>query len=145
MYLLSDPLPSYYSSRIINLNTSQPFTTMSFVVPKTDIWSIYIKADIDNGFVDTVIKTVQPYGLLPATDYPKLPFYGFESLAYLLVAVTWTVLAFLRKDNILPVQLYCTAITWAVLAESSIHYGYYRYFNTHGYSCKRHPIDRHLV
>jgi len=119
---------------VLQLNNSQPFTIASFIVPETSLWTIFLKADSDS---HVYISTIQPYGLLPATEYPKMPFYGFESLVYLFLAIGWSAMAYLRKDNILPVQIYCTAITWTVLAESSINYGYFKFFNNHGYSCKQ--------
>ncbi|CAG8658058.1 973_t:CDS:2, partial [Paraglomus occultum] len=50
------------------------------------------------------VEWKNPYGELPGSDYPKLPFYGLLSLVYLAIGVVWMILSILHWREILPVQ-----------------------------------------
>ncbi|CAG8775940.1 4589_t:CDS:2, partial [Racocetra persica] len=57
----------------------------------------------DQQFIVTV-GWKNPYGELPALDYPKLPFYGVLTLVYLLIGIIWTVLSVIHRHDLLTVQ-----------------------------------------
>ena len=65
----------------------------SYIVQETGYYCIVVfPAVFDNAF-DATLEFKNPYGLLPATDYPKLPLYGFLSIIYLLIALGWSIKA----------------------------------------------------
>ncbi|CAJ0914533.1 9080_t:CDS:2, partial [Entrophospora sp. SA101] len=58
------------------------------------------------GEFTVTVEWHNPYGELPASDYPKLPFYGSLSLTYLVIGLLWMTLSILHWRDILPVQEY---------------------------------------
>ncbi|CAJ0646865.1 5548_t:CDS:10 [Entrophospora sp. SA101] len=56
------------------------------------------------GEFTVTVEWHNPYGELPASDYPKLPFYGSLSLTYLVIGLLWMTLSILHWRDILPVQ-----------------------------------------
>lgn len=72
------------------------------------------------------------YGELPATQVPKLPFYGGITILYALVAVFWGFLYYQHRYDILPVQNYITAILVFLVIEMLLTWGFYDYLNRNG-------------
>lgn len=48
---------------------------------------------------------VNPYGMLPAEEYPHLPFYASISIIYLVIGLLWMVKSVLHWREILVVQV----------------------------------------
>lgn len=59
---------------------------------------------IDAQFTGTV-EWINPYGLLPASEYPKMTFYAGLCIVYLVVAVLWSIAAIRYRQDILPIQV----------------------------------------
>ncbi|SPO01076.1 related to PTM1 - member of the major facilitator superfamily [Cephalotrichum gorgonifer] len=72
------------------------------------------------------------YGELPATQIPKLPFYGGMTLVYALASVFWGFLYFQHRHDILAVQNYITAILVFLVVEMLMTWGFYEYMNNNG-------------
>jgi hypothetical protein len=72
------------------------------------------------------------FGNLPASQIPKLPFFGGAALAYFLVLLFWMFLYIQHRSDILPVQNYITAICGFLVIEMIIIWGYYEFVNIHG-------------
>ncbi|CAG8731150.1 15595_t:CDS:2, partial [Gigaspora margarita] len=75
-----------------------------------------------------------PYGELPASDYPKLPFYGLLSLVYLVIGVIWMTLSIIHWRDILPVQNYISSVILFLMLEMAFNWGYWENYNNYGVS-----------
>ncbi|KNE68973.1 hypothetical protein AMAG_13849 [Allomyces macrogynus ATCC 38327] len=82
--------------------------------------------------VMATIKYVNAHGLLPAVDYPKLPFYGVTCLVYLGVFLMWMAKSALHWNEILPVQKYISGVIGFLVLETATNYWYLSDWNTHG-------------
>ncbi|ORZ32098.1 lung seven transmembrane receptor-domain-containing protein, partial [Catenaria anguillulae PL171] len=78
------------------------------------------------------LKYVNAHGLLPAIDYPKMPFYGFTCLVYLAVLLLWLGKSALHWSDILPVQKYIAGVIAFVTLETAFNYWYYASWNATG-------------
>ncbi|KAF3910840.1 hypothetical protein ABW20_dc0105083 [Dactylellina cionopaga] len=72
------------------------------------------------------------YGELPASQIPKLPFYGGITILYALIGIFWGFLYVQHRRDILPVQNYITAIVIFLIIEMLMTWGFYDYMNIHG-------------
>ncbi|KAJ2893899.1 lung seven transmembrane receptor domain-containing protein [Zalerion maritima] len=72
------------------------------------------------------------YGELPATQIPKLPFYGGITILYALVVVFWSFLYYQHRYDILAVQNYITAILIFLVIEMLLTWGFYDFLNRNG-------------
>lgn len=88
-------------------------------------------SDETNDFKAAVVFQ-NAYGKLPATQIPKLVFFGFAALAYALVLALWMFAYIQNRSDILPVQNYITAICVFLVIEMIVIWGYYDYTNIHG-------------
>ncbi|KAI0480525.1 lung seven transmembrane receptor-domain-containing protein [Xylariaceae sp. FL0804] len=79
-----------------------------------------------------VIEFREAYGELPATQIPKLPFYGGITILYAVVVVFWAFLYYQHRYDILPVQNYITAILVFLVVEMLMTWGFYDYLNRNG-------------
>ncbi|CAG8724693.1 422_t:CDS:10, partial [Dentiscutata erythropus] len=75
-----------------------------------------------------------PYGELPASDYPKLPFYGLLSLVYLVIGVIWMTLSIIHWRDILPIQNYISSVILFLMLEMAFNWGYWENYNNYGVS-----------
>ncbi|KIL71694.1 hypothetical protein M378DRAFT_64852 [Amanita muscaria Koide BX008] len=73
-------------------------------------------------------------GKLPATDYPKVIFYFFMFLVYLILGAVWGRLCYKHLHELLPIQYYLSGLVGLVIIEMVANYAYYRYLNAHGKS-----------
>ncbi|KAH8895110.1 hypothetical protein GQ53DRAFT_642241 [Thozetella sp. PMI_491] len=81
---------------------------------------------------EAVVEFRNAYGELPATQIPKLPFYGGITILYALVLVFWGFLYFQHRSDILAVQNYITAILIFLVIEMLMTWGFYDYLNRNG-------------
>ncbi|CAJ2506059.1 Uu.00g001890.m01.CDS01 [Anthostomella pinea] len=79
-----------------------------------------------------VVEFREAYGELPATQIPKLPFYGGITILYAVVVVFWGFLYYQHRYDILPVQNYITAILVFLVVEMLMTWGFYDYLNRNG-------------
>lgn len=86
-----------------------------------------------NAFVG-MIEWVNPYGRLPASEHPKLTFYGVMSLIYLVLGIVWAVGSFRYWKDILPIQMYISGVLLFLILEMAANYGYLENFNHSGRS-----------
>lgn len=94
------------------------------------------------GEFTAVVEFRNAYGELPATQIPKLPFYGGITILYALVAVFWGFLYYQHRHDIrkskgsmpllpiysqttVPVQNYITAIIIFLVVEMLLTWGFY--------------------
>lgn len=73
-------------------------------------------------------------GHLPASEYPKIWFYGALACAYTLIGLGWAYLCFRHRRDILPIQHYVSATIIFIVVEMIALSGYYRYLNYSGVS-----------
>ncbi|KAI1840392.1 hypothetical protein JX266_013400 [Neoarthrinium moseri] len=79
-----------------------------------------------------IVEFREAYGELPATQIPKLPFYGGITILYAVVSVFWGFLYYQHRSDILPVQNYITAILLFLVVEMLMTWGFYDYLNRNG-------------
>lgn len=73
-------------------------------------------------------------GHLPASEYPKIWFYGALACAYTLIGLGWAYLCYRHRRDILPIQHYVSATIVFIVVEMIALSGYYRYLNDSGVS-----------
>ncbi|KAI0428621.1 lung seven transmembrane receptor-domain-containing protein [Xylaria sp. FL1042] len=81
-----------------------------------------------------VVEFREAYGELPASQIPKLPFYGGITILYAVVVVFWAFLYYQHRYDILPVQNYITAILVFLVIEMLLTWGFYDFLNRNGSS-----------
>jgi len=86
------------------------------------------------GEFEAVVEFRNAYGELPATQIPKLPFYGAMTIVYTLVAGYWGFLYYQHRRDILAVQNYITAILAFLVIEMLMTWGFYDFQNRNGSS-----------
>ncbi|KAK0530031.1 hypothetical protein OC835_004144 [Tilletia horrida] len=68
-------------------------------------------------------------GNLPAAEYPKLAFYGFLTLAYLVMGIVWLTLSIMHRSELLTVQHFLSLTILFLIVEMAVQFGYYAYLN----------------
>jgi len=100
---------------------------------------------------------MNPYGQLPGDVYGYLPFYGWMSLVYLLVAALWLLVVAMHWAELLHVQQCITGVLALCLVEMATWYFHYVHLNAVGTvhhgpfivglitTCCRRMVSRMLV
>jgi len=96
------------------------------------VWVINTAKD---AVVSGHLKLVNPFGHLPAEDYPFLIFYGLLALVYLLVGLFWAILTACYWREILHVQNYISGVIFLCMLEMIFNFAYYASYNDTGISC----------
>ncbi|KAI8869961.1 hypothetical protein GQ42DRAFT_163066 [Ramicandelaber brevisporus] len=73
-----------------------------------------------------------PYGLLLASDYPKLKFYMWMSIAYVAVFAFWAYLSWRHWHVILPLQNYMSLLIISLVFAMAANYGFWDNINHQG-------------
>ncbi|KAI0127426.1 lung seven transmembrane receptor-domain-containing protein [Xylariales sp. AK1849] len=113
-------------TKAVHLKSSTPIT---YQIKKTGYYCVGAFSNVD--FMG-VVEFREAYGELPATQIPKLPFYGGITILYAVVVVFWGFLYYQHRYDILPVQNYITAILVFLVVEMMMTWGFYDYLNRHG-------------
>lgn len=71
-------------------------------------------------------------GYLPADLFGDLPFYMALSICYLIIGVTWLVLCTWHKDQLMPLQLWISAVLVIGMIETSLLFSHYLNWNDMG-------------
>ncbi|KAK6834250.1 hypothetical protein PG987_008944 [Apiospora arundinis] len=112
----------------IHLKDAKP---INYPIKKTGYYCVAAYGyNIDN--FAAAVEFREAYGELPATQIPKLPFYGGITILYALVVVFWGFLYYQHRYDILPVQNYITAILVFLVVEMLMTWGFYDYLNRNG-------------
>ncbi|KAK9458765.1 lung seven transmembrane receptor-domain-containing protein [Lipomyces oligophaga] len=108
---------------------------ISYSVGKTGFYCVgsYGMTTEESGYVGKVIFQ-NAFGQLPASQIPKLPFYGVLAIAYAVVFIFWMFLYVQYRSDILAVQNYITACAVFLMVEMVIVWGYYDLINSKGHS-----------
>lgn len=88
---------------------------------------------LHNGAViygSAVVKNA--YGFLPGNEYHKMPFYGWLSLIYMVMAVIWTVLSLRWWKEVFNLQHCIAAVILLGLVESFVWYIFFTDWNASG-------------
>ncbi|RYP15206.1 hypothetical protein DL765_005845 [Monosporascus sp. GIB2] len=115
-------------TQAVHLNSAQP---INYPITKTGYYCVAAYGYSAPEFTG-VIEFREAYGELPASQIPKLPFYGGITILYAVVAVFWGFLYYQHRYDILPVQNYITAILVFLVVEMLMTWGFYDYLNKHG-------------
>ncbi|KAK8066103.1 hypothetical protein PG997_012850 [Apiospora hydei] len=115
-------------TQAVHLKDAKP---INYPITKTGYYCVgAIPYNIDN--FAAAVEFREAYGELPATQIPKLPFYGGITILYAVVAVFWGFLYYQHRYDILPVQNYITAILVFLVVEMLMTWGFYDYLNRNG-------------
>ncbi|PSS03783.1 membrane protein-like protein [Coniella lustricola] len=115
-------------SEAIHLKTSQP---IKYDIKNTGYYCVLTDRFTASKY-ELVVEFRNAFGELPATQIPKLPFYGGITLLYFFVAAYWGFLYYQHHSDILPVQNYITAILIFLVVEMLMTWGFYDYLNRNG-------------
>ncbi|PHH61057.1 hypothetical protein CDD81_825 [Ophiocordyceps australis] len=115
-------------TRAVHLKTPEP---IHYSIKKTGYYCV-----VTDSFTADQYKAItefrNAYGELPATQIPKLPFYGGMTILYALVSVFWGFLYYQHRHDILTVQKYITTILLFLVVEMLMTWGFYDYQNRSG-------------
>ncbi|KAI9264356.1 lung seven transmembrane receptor-domain-containing protein, partial [Phascolomyces articulosus] len=107
-----------------------------YKVEETGYYCVAIlPANLENdttAYFDSWIEWRLPYGNLPASDYPKLLFYGIFALIYLCVGLFWGVQSFRYWQDILPVQHFLSGAIFFLTVEMAVNWGFWEAYNQTG-------------
>ncbi|KAK4179643.1 lung seven transmembrane receptor-domain-containing protein [Triangularia setosa] len=115
-------------TKAVHLKKSTP---IKYAITKTGYYCVITDQFTDNDY-EAIVEFRNAYGELPATQIPKLPFYGGITILYALVLVYWGFLYYQHRTDILAVQNYITAILIFLVVEMLMTWGFYDYLNRHG-------------
>ncbi|KXJ94421.1 lung seven transmembrane receptor-domain-containing protein [Microdochium bolleyi] len=115
-------------TQAIHLKSSVP---INYPIKKTGYYCVAAYGYSAKEFMG-VVEFREAYGELPATQIPKLPFYGGITILYAIVVVFWGFLYYQHRYDILPVQNYITAILVFLVVEMLMTWGFYDFLNRHG-------------
>ncbi|KAL2134274.1 hypothetical protein VTI74DRAFT_641 [Chaetomium olivicolor] len=117
-------------TKAIHLKDSAP---IKYPITKTGYFCVVTNPFTGDGDkYEAIVEFRNAFGELPATQIPKLPFYGGITIAYALVLVFWGFLYFQHRSDILAVQNYITAILIFLVIEMLMTWGFYDYLNRNG-------------
>lgn len=108
-------------TQAMHLKNSVPIT---YPIKKTGYFCV-LTYGFSTDKYEAVVEFRNAYGELPATQIPKLPFYGGITILYALVLVFWGFLYFQHRADILAVQNYITAILIFLVIEMLMTWGFY--------------------
>lgn len=139
LYLINKPTLSGTSIQQQRLDFGASLknqTTLSHKVNTTGFYCVSVAPYGSNvatgetfrGHVDFVNSF---HGQLPASEHPKLYFYGWLTVVYLAMAAVWLMLCFKYKDQIVTVQHFITGTFVLLTVEMACEFAYYSYFNAH--------------
>ncbi|OTB08403.1 hypothetical protein M426DRAFT_317024 [Hypoxylon sp. CI-4A] len=115
-------------TQAIQLNSTSP---INYPIKKTGYYCVAAYGFNTRDFMG-VVEFREAYGELPATQIPKLPFYGGITILYAVVVVFWSFLYYQHRYDILPVQNYITAILVFLVVEMLMTWGFFDYLNRNG-------------
>ncbi|OAQ67361.1 integral membrane protein [Purpureocillium lilacinum] len=115
-------------SKAIHLEDPKP---IHYSIKKTGYYCVVTDSFSAERY-NAVTEFRNAYGELPATQIPKMPFYGGMSILYAVVVVFWSFLYYQHRHDILAVQNYITAILIFLVVEMLMTWGFYDYQNNHG-------------
>ncbi|KAL6850940.1 Membrane protein ptm1 [Amphichorda felina] len=104
---------------------------INFPIKKTGYYCV-VTDPFTAGDYTAVVEFRNAYGELPATQIPKLPFYGAMTIVYVLLAGYWGFLYYQHRHDILAVQNYITAILVFLVIEMLMTWGFYDFQNRNG-------------
>ncbi|KAJ3180147.1 hypothetical protein HDU85_004150 [Gaertneriomyces sp. JEL0708] len=114
---------------------SRNTTQVSYDVQESGLYCISIlPSNMQAGDFDVPVEVTNPYGKMPAIEYPKLVFYGLLSIVYLLIGIAWVGFSFKYWHDILPVQNYVGGLAIMLTLEMAFNYGYFEDYNRWGRS-----------
>ncbi|KAF3483449.1 PTM1 [Arthroderma uncinatum] len=125
----TDKAKSPLISLAVNMTDPKP---IKYPVSKSGFYCVTTYPFTDGLEYHGVVTFRNAYGELPATQVPKLPFYGGLTILYALMGVFWGFLYAQHRHDILPVQNYITAIIVFLVVEQLITWGFYDYQNRYG-------------
>ncbi|GAP89370.1 putative integral membrane protein [Rosellinia necatrix] len=122
-------------TQAVHVNSAAP---IKYRIEKTGYYCVaaygYPPGDSKAAEFKGVVEFREAYGELPASQIPKLPFYGGITIFYAVVAVFWGFLYYQHRYDILPVQNYITAILVFLVVEMLLTWGFYDFLNRSGSS-----------
>ncbi|KAJ2725725.1 hypothetical protein GGI07_001093 [Coemansia sp. Benny D115] len=72
------------------------------------------------------------YGLLPASEYPKMYVYVLLTVAYSLIAVAWAYMSWRVWSEILPVQNQLFGLICLLAVDMGMNFGFWKHYNSTG-------------
>ncbi|CAI2163193.1 1817_t:CDS:2 [Funneliformis geosporum] len=124
-------------THFFNASSKGTLKTIRYPIEKTGYYcAVAFPIPFDNKESEyfVTVDWRNPYGELPAAEYPKLPFYGFLSLVYLAIGIFWMTLSIMYWREILPVQNYISGVVLFLMLEMAFNWGYWENYNTYGRS-----------
>lgn len=100
----------------------------SYPIKKTGYYCVFTEPFTTDEY-SAVAVFRNAYGELPATQVPKLPFYGGVTILYAVVAIYWGFLYYMHRHDILAVQNYITAILVFLVVEMLLTWAFYGQFS----------------
>ncbi|KAK0723086.1 lung seven transmembrane receptor-domain-containing protein [Lasiosphaeria miniovina] len=119
---------NYIMTKAVHLKKAVP---LKYEIKKTGYYCVFTKP-YTAGQYRAAVTFRNAYGELPASQIPKLPFYGGVTILYAVVLVFWGFLYYQHRSDILAVQNYITAILIFLVVEMLMTWGFYDYLNIHG-------------
>ncbi|KAK2871982.1 hypothetical protein FQN49_002659 [Arthroderma sp. PD_2] len=116
-------------SHAVNMTDPKP---IKYPVSKSGFYCVTTYPYTEDLEYHGIVTFRNAYGELPATQVPKLAFYGGLTILYALMGVFWGFLYAQHRHDILPVQNYITAIIVFLVVEQLITWGFYDYQNRYG-------------
>jgi hypothetical protein len=136
--LLKAPLKTLYSYHVavINATKAGPDTILNETLPvkSTGFYCVILNKLEPSSTIKGVLHFCNPYGFLPARNYPPMLLNMFLTLAYLIFGIIWLYHCRRYKKEILAIQRYITWLTGALMLECLVTFSYFVQYNRAGVS-----------
>lgn len=78
------------------------------------------------------IESLDPYGYVAADEFGNMPFYLSLSLMYVAIGITWAILCFIHRDQLMPLQLWISSVLAIAMIETTLMYFHFVDWNESG-------------
>lgn len=136
--IIPPDLPSSYARKIVVSTTTtyivqdsisrHDISTTGVIVVFMAVCDPYALSVVVDGSIDSL----DPYGYLPADLFGNLPFYGALSCAYSLVGVVWLIICALHSKELMPLQMWITAVLALGMLETTLLFAHFLNWNDMG-------------
>ncbi|CEM16625.1 unnamed protein product [Vitrella brassicaformis CCMP3155] len=89
--------------------------------------------DKKGGTISGKVVVKNPYGYLPGSEYPRMPFYGYLTLAYMFLSVVWFAASLRWNTELIKIQMCIAGVIFLGFLECVLWHVHLHWWNTYGY------------
>ncbi|KAL1915962.1 uncharacterized protein VTP21DRAFT_6350 [Calcarisporiella thermophila] len=131
-YIISPGYNNAIITHAFNLTSGSTDRQLEYSVSTTSYYCAVISLVSGSANYRASVRWQQPYGELPASDYPKLVYFRIQTIALIAIGAFWLLLSFRYWRNILPVQNYVSIVIFMAMIQHAFTWAYWNDYNIFG-------------